>query len=150
MNVLDSRCSVLTSLVSGVPRMTWHLYLIWLGICIWCSAVCMKFGTRNTWNLSTRYILNLIRSYILWSFSWFFQFAIGGASIMYSIMGYGLSVISMNILHNIDVVVIVQLWIRYKNKTKTQFGSWSCFSSSSRASSTPVTPYKIKTKQQRQ
>jgi hypothetical protein len=71
MNVLDSRCSVLTKLslvsmfrgwpeiciwfdlefVSGVPRMTWNLYLIWLGICIWCSADDLKFVPRTTWKV---------------------------------------------------------------------------------------------------
>ncbi len=47
MNVLDSRCSVLTSLVSVAPPES--------------SA---KSGDVAPPNLSTRYILNLIRSYI--------------------------------------------------------------------------------------
>ncbi len=46
MNVLDSRCSVLTSLVCGLP-----------------PDIVLSGGDHIP-NLSTRYILNLIRSYI--------------------------------------------------------------------------------------
>ncbi len=68
MNVLDSRCSVLTSLVSGP---VWYLYLVstharWQ--IEYKIQVCYLLMRGRCWkspNLSTRYILNLIRSYTI-------------------------------------------------------------------------------------